>query len=332
MDGFPFDPEPLRAALVRALELKGWDEEATAVRVGKLEIDPEGHDNWNGGIDFYGLRVEIPLESFVKLEDRLEELEERILRIAKTFWRAVPSEDITKVTVSPVAPTAAGLTFLQPPASLPSYWAAGKFRLFLSHCATHKSRVAKLQETLEPMGISSFVAHIDIEPTKEWEAEILRGLQTMEALVAVLTTDFPSSRWCDQEVGVALGTGRLVIPIRVDIDPYGFLGRYQALSARTGALDGIATAIVRILIKHDSTAVSMQNALVRALADSRSFAESKTIVALLETTRRLSEENVRILAQALKENGQVDGAWGVPERVRGLINLSKVRGRRRTVE
>ena len=89
-----------------------------------------------------------------------------------------------------------------------------------------------MQEALQRFGISAFVAHEDIQPTTEWEGEIQRGLGTMEALAAILTPDFSASVWCDQEVGFALGRSRLVIPIRCGMDPYGFLGKYQGLTAQ----------------------------------------------------------------------------------------------------
>src|SRR5579863_7546192 len=54
----------------------------------------------------------------------------------------------------------------------PPFWRKDMFRLFISHLAVHRDDAAKLQAALEPFGISSFVAHNDIEPTLEWQNEI----------------------------------------------------------------------------------------------------------------------------------------------------------------
>lgn len=94
------------------------------------------------------------------------------------------------------------------------FWLTNHFRLFISHLSEHKVKMSQLQGVLKEYGISAFVAHEDIEPTKEWQNEIEKALFSMDALTAVLTPDFDKSRWTDQEVGVAVGRGVLVIPIR----------------------------------------------------------------------------------------------------------------------
>ena len=48
-----------------------------------------------------------------------------------------------------------------------TFWHTNHFRLFMSHLSSFKARTAQLQESLKDYGISAFVAHEDIEPTKE---------------------------------------------------------------------------------------------------------------------------------------------------------------------
>ena len=77
-------------------------------------------------------------------------------------------------------------------------------------------------------GIAGFVAHEDIEPSLEWQAEIELGLRSMHALAAILTPEFHASNWTDQEVGC---TGaRQSWCCRCNMaSPYGFRGKFQAL-------------------------------------------------------------------------------------------------------
>ena len=53
------------------------------------------------------------------------------------------------------------------------FWVPGYFRLFISHLSPFKGTAAQLQTALLDFGITAFVAHKDIEPTKEWQDEIL---------------------------------------------------------------------------------------------------------------------------------------------------------------
>ena len=57
---------------------------------------------------------------------------------------------------------------------------------------------------LEPYGISAFVAHEDIKPTKEWEVKIEKALFSMNALCSILTPEFNKSL-CDGMGGHAKG-------------------------------------------------------------------------------------------------------------------------------
>ena len=79
-----------------------------------------------------------------------------------------------------------------------TFWKSGYFRLFLSHLSSFKVQTAHLQTALKKYAISSFVAHEDIEPSREWQNEIEAGLQTMDALAAILMEGFKESNWCDQ--------------------------------------------------------------------------------------------------------------------------------------
>ncbi|HZV75944.1 MAG TPA: toll/interleukin-1 receptor domain-containing protein [Conexibacter sp.] len=117
-------------------------------------------------------------------------------------------------------------------------WRAGVFRLFLSHTSKHKKRVKNLARVFAPYGVEAFVAHHTIQPTREWELEIVSALRTCEALCAILTDDFVGSLWCDQEVGYVLARRKLVIPLKVDVDPHGFMGKVQAVTFSSGCARG----------------------------------------------------------------------------------------------
>ena len=102
--------------------------------------------------------------------------------------------------------------------------------IFLSHKDEIKDEVQKLKEGLERYGVNAFVAHSDIPAGTEWQNEILGALEDMDAFVPVLTKDFPDSPWTDQEVGYAIAKGVPIVPIRLGLDPYGFMGKFQALT------------------------------------------------------------------------------------------------------
>jgi len=77
--------------------------------------------------------------------------------------------------------------------------AKGNVAIVISHLAAERDFAAALQEALLEYGISGFVAHNDIEPTSEWQAQIETALATSDALVALLHEGFHASNWADKK-------------------------------------------------------------------------------------------------------------------------------------
>lgn len=143
------------------------------------------------------------------------------------------------------------------------FWRPGYFKLFISHLATYKEKVGELKKSLLDFGISGFVAHDDIQPSKEWLREIENALKSMDALCAVLMPGFKDSQWTDQEIGAAIGRDLFIIPIKKGLDPYGFIGKYQAMNAHGRTVKQVAEGIFQLLIESPKT----KNKITLVIAD-----------------------------------------------------------------
>lgn len=166
-------------------------------------------------------------------------------------------------------------------------WRPNSFRLFLSHISKYKDKASALQSALLPYGISAFVAHVDIEPTKQWLDEIEAALFSMDALAALLFEGFEHSKWTDQEVGVAIGRGVLILPVMRDLTPYGFMGKYQGLNATGKTVQQVAKLTYQILLGSPQTRARMLTALVDWAALATSTAEAVRPLVLLQGVRDL---------------------------------------------
>lgn len=185
------------------------------------------------------------------------------------------------------------------------FWKAGHFRLFLSHLASFKVQTAHLQTALRKYAISSFVAHEDIEPTKEWQNEIESGLKTMDALAAILMPGFQESKWCDQEVGVAVGRDILIIPIRKGLDPYGFIGKYQGIQAQGKTIGAVAEAIFETLVKSPKTKNKILISLSGALSNATTSEEAIEKVAILKALEWVPADILENLKQQVADNARL---------------------------
>ena len=106
-----------------------------------------------------------------------------------------------------------------------------KTRIFFSHKANYKKEVSNVKENLEKENFSCFVAHENAEPSLIWKNEIIKALDTMNIFVGIVTDNFHTGSWTDQEIGYAYKRNTPRIFIKLDrSDPQGFVSSEQALT------------------------------------------------------------------------------------------------------
>ena len=214
-----------------------------------------------------------------------------------------------------------GHKFGQPtsPGVEPPFWRKDMLRLFASHLSAERAYAGELQEALFRYGISSFVAHTDIEPTLEWQVQIETALATCDALVALLHPKFHLSNWTDQEIGFAMGRGVPAFAVRFGETPYGFIGKFQAFNGNGKSISILARELFDCYRQHKQTQRKMSEAIVSLFEVSNSFAVAKERVEYLEELEVWDPSFAGRISSAAQANSQIDGSWGVPERVKKLL-------------
>lgn len=140
-------------------------------------------------------------------------------------------------------------------------------------------------------------------PYEGMAGEIENALASMDSFVALLTNKFHDSMWTDQEVGYALARGVPMIAVKLGKDPYGFIGKFQAL---TCSWDDAAVALVGLLMKQPR----MLEAYIRAVPKCISFEQGNTLAQVLPSIERITEEQAKKLVSAFNENTQFQGSSG----------------------
>lgn len=314
-------PEPAQEVVSTLLEIYSCKNRTEIVELltnAHSWFDEIHYDNWNGGSYTWALRLEIPMAIYASIEINLQAIEQELCQKLNYLNRIYPNNIVGEVSITPIKQGTAKLSQRIAPAEseVRRLWSAGRFRLFLSHVSEHRIAVGNLKIELAIRGVDSFVAHEDIEPSREWEKEIELALKSMYALAALYTPKFHISKWTDQEIGWALGRGILVIPIRLGLDPYGLLRKIQGIS---GSLEGtrcLAESIVRILLSNVQTHSQMRQALVDGFQNAQSYVMAIEICKLVMTVNDFTDEEITIMLSACKENEQVIKAYKVVEKIR----------------
>lgn len=205
-------------------------------------------------------------------------------------------------------------------------WNKNFFRVFISHSTTKKLLTSQLKKELAEYGIDCFVAHEDIEPTSQWLIEIKKALNSCNCLVAILCSEFPKSKFCDQELGYALSLDKFVIPVRVEIDPYGFMAPLQGVKAFTATPGEIASDIVKILEKNARTTDLLVKCkrhklelLVGDFLNSSNFSSSTELLKKIENEEVISPEVLEKIDSSWINNDQIYNCGAIPKRMGDLF-------------
>ena len=270
------------------------------------------YDGWNGGTFGHALYLVVPESIYLSSVDHKTEIQNRIKGDLNKIHN-VQNEFIEEVFLELETTDdhdwrkQSGLQIFTkrviPSSSTDRIWGISGYRIFLSHKSEVKKEAAVLKDQLKLYGVSCFVAHEDIHPTKEWQTEIENALQTMDALIALMTDGFHDSEWTDQEVGFAFGRGVPIISVRLGKDPYGFIGKFQALSC---TLDSAAKEIAKILIKYER----MLNSYIKAVQNCASYNDGNILGELLPFIDNLTDQQTSDLITAFNENRDVRNSYG----------------------
>lgn len=178
-------------------------------------------------------------------------------------------------------------------------WRSGFFRVFISHLTENKKSATNLKSNLARYGIDCFVAHEDIEPSKLWQTEIEKALASMDLLCVILTPNIYQSKWCDQEVGIALGRAIPTLSIKKGADPHGFIGKYQAIKAKTTA-EAVAKDVFDTICKMENVNKKYFSILGKLFLNSKN---EKEALDWLKQINKISNFNVETIDKIASSYG-----------------------------
>ncbi len=259
----------------------------------------QDHDNWNGGIDTYLIKLHLPLDVYYKLKDtgRIDDAEKQITSYYEDMMKGDESIRLSGIAISPSDKSQMDFGSN----NNDSMWKPGYFRLFISHVSAYKESASYLKNSLALYGIDCFVAHEDITPSKEWEVEIENGLFTMDALCTIVVPEFSGSQWCDQEVGIALGQHKLVISINKGANPYGFFGKFQALKSKKTASE-MAAEVWKAISTNERTKDLYSEKLIGLLLNVKKDPMCKMFLHVLDTYESIDKRHIDNLHAHYNEN------------------------------
>lgn len=190
-----------------------------------------------------------------------------------------------------------------------------KIVAFISYSSKQKVIGGKFKSYLENFcGYETFIAHDDILGSTIWEEEIIQAIENADFFIPLISKEFKEAPFTDQETGMAVCLKKKIIPIKLDdINPYGFIQKYQALQYRNN-VNQIALTIAQIGLIHKPSFSYHQkalNSIVYAFYNSSSFEIANATIQILCECKNLSPQHLKLIVKAIHNNSQIENAYGL---------------------
>lgn len=200
-------------------------------------------------------------------------------------------------------------------------WTMKPIRIFMSFSMNDRLVAGLLKELLEScLGFEVFLAHDDLSPSDNWPNEILKNLENADFIVPLISKNFHTSSFANQEIGFSLAKQKIVIPVSIEgINPPGFLKDIQAYKCSinedgSNLKDELAKFVSRIYlicIQHSNFRIYKSRAiilLIYSLSKSPSFRITSIILNLLIDTHKsvaFTKQQLQLIVLNAKNNPNV---------------------------
>ena len=110
-----------------------------------------------------------------------------------------------------------------------------------------------------------------------------------------------------------------VFAVRLGEDPYGFIGRFQAFNGNGRPRAALALELFECFVKHSQLQRDMSDVTVGLFEASNNYMDARSRVNNLELLEFWDQTYSDRVLEALKQNSQVSGAFGVRKKVEALV-------------
>jgi len=197
---------------------------------------------------------------------------------------------------------------------------------FLSHAHHDRLIARKLADELKKYSIDAFVAHEDIKLGDEWESALLERIKNCDLFIAILSENFHQVDYTDQEVGIAHGLGKIILPLSVDKTmPYGFLTKFQAKKI-SPEIDGDEVSKIFAEFMPKTSEARVEDRLIYSLINSHSFNEANYYAGILSKHTEFSEVQINMIAKGFINNDQLRESYVATPWCVGILkkNMKKI--------
>lgn len=177
---------------------------------------------------------------------------------------------------------------------------------FISYSSDIKRIAGKIKMYLDTYDFNCFLAHEDIPPQTVWPAEIVKALEECDLFLPLLTPEFTTSFFCQQETGFAYCRKVEILPVMISKAPMGMIADIQAVRFNEKDLENSCWKIVDHVAKKTSLSGQILDALIKAFGDSESYDDACDWAQYLLNEFTFTPRQIKAIKGQIKNSSQIN--------------------------
>ena len=182
-------------------------------------------------------------------------------------------------------------------------------RTFISYSSDIKKIAGKIKAYLDDYGFNCFLAHEDIPPQTVWPDEIIKALKECDLFLPLLTPEFTTSFFCQQETGFAYCRKVEILPVKISKAPMGMIANLQAVSFNERQVENSCWKIVDHIAKKTSLSGQILDELIKLFGESVHYADANEWAEYLLDGFTFTPKQIRTIKEYIKSNSQINETW-----------------------
>ena len=177
-------------------------------------------------------------------------------------------------------------------------------KIFISHSSKNKHDAKNIKNILRDFFpcIEVFVAHDDLQPTQNFNEDIIDKLKKCGLFILLVSKNIVDSNYVQQEIGMGKILNKRILPIRLDDTiQNGFIQQIQGI--KKPELDG---DLLKIIIEQLDFPTSI---LCKFLRHSITFKQTFLLYEILNEKNDFTEEDLIYLKFGLEKNSQISDSY-----------------------
>lgn len=316
--------------LIKLLNIRQRKDLASLISESKSEVRESGQfgSQWNSIISdfiFY-----CPVEKYIKLKELSDSDKELLLEIVREIYPIEnDAPEIVNIAFRIIDDEIdESINSNQNESEPKSSFIDKSIRVFICYSSEDGILAGNVKSYLEKyFGLEVFLAHEDIDAGEEWEKIIAENLKSTDIFIPLLSPNFESSKFTNQETGMAFILDKRIIPVTISpkSSPYGFIRKIQSLKLNIPDdefLEWIAFGekVIEAIGKDPLFQSSTKNSIVRAFKGSSSFSFTRRMVHILKNYKPYSEWQVNQIIRGYLENINIaDESYQIPSFIREVV-------------